>query len=97
MSAPSFDLLAHIQRGYRFESVTPAAPLGPDEPAAPPSRYDVIAPDGRHGAGASPEEAVLNIGSVVIPVQREDYIGRLRIREDGSEVRLDVGGVREVE
>lgn len=78
----AFDLAEHVLAGYRFSQTG--------------ALFDVVAPDGRHGSGASPEEAVLNIGSVIIPVQRPDYEGRLRIREDGSEVQLDVSGIREV-
>ena len=57
--------------------------------------WQVWTKDGRHGEGPTPEDAIRNIGAQIIPVQREDYVGRLLVRADGSEVKLDVVGHRE--
>ena len=75
----AFDLHAAILAGYRFDLDGP--------------QVSVIAPDGAQGAGASPEEAIANIGAQILPVEREDYVGRVLIRASGEEIRLDAHGV----
>ena len=78
----SFDFAALVRAGYRF------AHTGRD--------VEVQHPDGRFGHGATEEDAVQNIGAQILPVSRPDYVGRVLLRADGSEVKLDVAGHREV-
>lgn len=75
----AFDLADHVLQGFHFSQTG--------------SVVTVVSPTGRVGSGASPEEAVLNIDAQIIPVSRGDYVGRLLIRTDGTEVQLDGAGV----
>lgn len=70
-----FDFAAEIAAGFQFSTGQ--------------GGWDAISPTGQHGHGATPEDAVKNIGAVIVPVQRDEYAGRLMIRADGSEVELD--------
>ena len=79
----AFDLAEYVLKGYRFTQDG--------------SVVNVVSPEGRHGSGSSPDDAVLNIGATIIPVERAEYIGRVLTREDGSEVMLDVSGIIEAE
>lgn len=67
-----FDLAAKIAEGFHFTKAG-------DE-------WTVITPDGQTGHGESPEAAVLNVGSVIIP----NADGRReRHRADGSVIAID--------
>lgn len=63
-------------------------------------RYDVVSPEGRHGAGSTLRDAIANIGAHVYPSppaasktanspETATYTGRLMIRENGDEIMLD--------
>lgn len=79
----TLDIAEYVLKGYRFTQAG--------------SVVEVLTPDNRHGSGATPEDAVLNIGATIVPVDRDGYVGRLLTREDGTEVMLDVSGVRQID
>lgn len=67
-----FDLAEKIAEGFRF--------------AKSGNEWSVTTPDGEYGHGASPEEAVRNVGAVIVP----NADGRrVLTRRDGSDVALD--------
>ena len=70
-----FDFAAEVAAGFQFSTGQ--------------GGWNVTSPTGQHGHGATPEDAVKNIGAVIVPVEREGYAGRLLIRADGSEVEMD--------
>ena len=75
VTAPAFDFAAEVAAGFQFSTGQ--------------GGWNVTSPTGQHGHGATPEDAVKNIGAVIVPVEREGYAGRLLIRADGSEVEMD--------
>ena len=70
-----FDFAAEVAAGFQFSTGQ--------------GGWNVTSPTGQHGHGATPEDAVKNIGAVIVPVEREGYAGRLLIRADGSDVEMD--------
>lgn len=87
---PPLDIQAYMGKGWRFSSLR----VG---------EWEVWSPDGRHGTGETPEEAMANIDSHILPAPQTGsaltadvmpgtnrfYSGRVRVRADGSEVALD--------
>jgi hypothetical protein len=79
MTPPAFDFAAKVAEGYVF---TP-----------PGIEWNVITPAGRHGAGPTPEDAILNVDSQILTRDRK----RVLVRADGSEIVLDKGTLAEEE
>lgn len=72
LAAAPFDVMAYLTAGYL---------IGPAQGGG----HNATSPDGIHGYGATPEDAVLNIGATIIPLD-----GRRQLhRTNGDVIELD--------
>ena len=87
MSEDRIDLLEYIENGHVFVKEQ--------------SGYSVRTPDGRHGFGPTPADALLNVDAQILPSPPAGhplhgaYSGRLLVRADGTSVKLDALGEKE--